>query len=598
MADGKVVRIGGGSGFWGDTSLGPAQLFAQDNLDYVVLDYLAEVTMSILAKAKAKAPEAGYALDFVTEVMRPHIHAIAEKKIRIVTNAGGLNPAACRRALERLAAETGVELKIGLVLGDDLNPRFAGLRNGLREIDSGMEAPEAVLSANAYLGAFPIARALDLGADIVITGRCVDSALALGPLIHEFGWRETDYDRLAAGSLVGHLIECGAQASGGNFTDWEIVADGWENAGFPICEVSGDGAFVITKPEGTGGAVTALTAAEQMIYEIGDPARYLLPDVVCDFGSVRMETAGPNRVRVSGARGSAPTTYLKACATYADGYSCVGAFAVAGENAVAKARRHGEAVLARTAGMLAQRQLPPFTATNVAIVGEEALFGDADPASVASRREAVLRLAVQHPSIKGADLFSREFVGSALTMAPGVTLLSPGRPKASPVVRLYSFLIEKAAVAVDVEVGVKTIPAPWAECVATHAALSVAQAPPRLPDGERFSVPLRRLAVARGGDKGDKANIGVVARKPEYLPWIRAQLTPERVAERFASVNRGRVERFDLPGVDGLNFLLHNALGGGGAASIHLDAQAKTYAQALLDALIPVSAEIARAALA
>jgi hypothetical protein len=340
--------------------------------------------------------------------------------------------------------------------------------------------------------------------------------------------------------------------------------------------------------------VTPLTAAEQMIYEIGDPARYLLPDVVCDFASVRMEAAGPNRVRVSGARGSAPTTYLKACATYADGYSCVGAFAVAGEHAVAKARRQGEAVLARTAVMLAQRQLPPFTATNVAIVGEEALFGDADPASIASRREAVLRLAVQHPSIKGADLFSREFVGSALTMAPGVTLLSPGRPKASPVVRLFSFLIAKAAVPVDVEVGVETTPAPWAEGV-RNATPSTAQAPPSLPVGERSNVPLRRLAVARGGDKGDKANIGVIARRPEYWPWLRAFLTPERVAERFASVNRGRVERFDLPGVYGLNFLLHNALGGGGAASLHLDAQAKTYAQALLDTPIPVSAEIARA---
>ena len=381
----------------------------------------------------------------------------------------------------------------------------------------------------------------------------------------------------------------------GNFTDWESVAASYESTGFPICEVSGDGGFILTKPEGTGGAVTPLTAAEQMIYEIGDPARYLLPDVVCDFSAVRMEAAGPDRVRVSGARGLAPTIYLKACATYADGYSCVGAFVITGDHAVAKARRQGEAVLARAGAMLAQRQLPPFTATNLAIVGEEALFGDADPASIASRREAVLRLAVQHPSIKGADLFSREFVGSALTMAPGLTLLSPGRPKASPVVRLFSFLIAKAAVSVDVEIGFETIPAPWAECAPANTALSGAQEPPTAPDGERSSVPLRRLAVARSGDKGDKANIGVLARKPEYLPYIRAFLTSERVAERFASVNRGRVERFDLPGVNGLNFLLHNALGGGGAASLHLDAQAKTYAQALLDTPIPVGAEIARA---
>ena len=461
-------------------------------------------------------------------------------------------------------------------------------------MDSAEQPPEKILSANAYLGAFPIARALDAGADVVVTGRCVDSALALGPLIHEFGWSPTDYDRLAAGSLAGHLIECGAQATGGNFTDWESVAANWENIGFPVCEVEADGAFVLTKPGGTGGIVSPLTAAEQMVYEIGDPKRYILPDVICDLSQVTTEAVGPDRVRVSGARGSAPTPFLKVSATYLDGYACVGALVVAGQGAVAKGRRQGEAILARASRMLAERQLPPFAATNLAIVGEEALFGAAGSARTAECREVVLRLAVQHASPRGAELFSREFIGSALTMAPGITLLSPGRPKASPVVRLFSFLIDKSEVPVTVGVEGKTELMEWAQGPSSRGDESPHRVGDELlPPGERIHVPLRRLAVARGGDKGDKANIGVVAREETYLPWIRAFLTPEQVAQYFQQVNCGAVERFDLPGIHGLNFLLHNALGGGGAASVHLDPQAKTYAQALLDVPVPVSREIA-----
>lgn len=599
----KILRIGGASGYWGDTAVGPEQLFAADGLDVVVLDYLAEVTMSILAKAKARDSQAGYAVDFITQVVKPHLRTIAERGVKVITNAGGLNVKACARAVEALAQEAGLTIRVGTVEGDDVLPLIDGLRGKVAELDSGAPLPERVLSANAYLGAFPIARALDAGADIVITGRCVDSALVLGPLIHAFGWKHDDHDRLAAGSLAGHLLECGAQATGGNFTDWEDVTDHWDDTGFPICEVEADGSFVLTKPPGTGGIVSTLTAAEQMVYEIGDPARYILPDVVCDFTQVTMVQEAPDRVRVEGARGLTPTPSLKVCATYSGGYACFGTFVVAGEKAVAKARLQGEAVLKKTARMLAARQLPPFSRTELQIVGAEGLFGaDGNPA-LERTREVVLRLCIQHPTAQGADLFSREFIGAALSMAPGLTLLSPGRPKASPVVKLYSFLLDRRAVGVSVEVAGEAVAfdtAPNAYAAlepldgsGNPASPSDASTSRQAAVGRLVEVPLRRIAVARSGDKGDKANIGVVARDPVWLPAIRDGLTPSRIAERFAHLARGKVERFDLPGIHAVNFLLHAALGGGGAASINLDPQAKTYAQVLLDLPVAVPAELA-----
>ncbi|MEO3997325.1 acyclic terpene utilization AtuA family protein [Mesorhizobium sp. CAU 1732] len=597
MSD-KIVRIGGASGYWGDTSIGPAQLIGVAGLDYMVFDYLAEITMSILAKAKAKDPNAGYATDFITQAMRPLIGQISEKKIRVVANAGGLNLAACRRALEQLMAEAGVSLRIGTVEGDDLSPQLERVRKTAREMDSGAAMPDRMLSVNAYLGAFPIAAALDAGADIVVTGRCVDSALIAGPLIHEFGWKSDDLDRLAAAGLAGHLLECGAQATGGNFTDWDQTADGWDNTGFPVAEVSADGSFVVTKPNGTGGKVTPLTIGEQMLYEIGDPGTYILPDVVCDFRQVTMTDLGQDRVRIAGARGAPPTAQYKVSATYLDGYACVGNFVVAGEHAAAKARLQGQAVLTKVRRLFERQGLADFTRTSMQIIGSESLYGDAANPVLELSREVVLRLGIHHPSREGADLFSKEFIGAGLSMAPGLTLLSPGRPKASPVVRLYSCFIDKS----DVEISVKVDGNPVSfttPAVRSHGDIIASpedghEATTSL-DGNAVDVPLRRLAVARSGDKGDKANIGVIARSAKYLPAIRASLTVQKVQEHFAHVAEGRIERFDLPGIGGINFLLHQALGGGGAASLNLDPQAKTYAQVLLDIPIRLSESDARA---
>ncbi|MGD9913211.1 MAG: acyclic terpene utilization AtuA family protein [Rhizobiaceae bacterium] len=587
----NIVRIGGASGYWGDTARGPAQLFGGEPLDYVVFDYLAEITMSVLAKAKSRDPEAGYASDFVTIAMKPYLRAIAERRIKVVANAGGLNLVACRRALQKAAEEAGVSLRIGTVEGDDLSGRIETFRDSVSEMDSGAPLPARLLSANAYLGAFPIAAALDAGADIVITGRCVDSALVVGPLIHEFGWGPADLDRLAAASLAGHLLECGAQATGGNFTDWAEMADGWANTGFPIAEVSANGDFVLTKPAGTGGSVTPLTAAEQMLYEIGHPAGYLLPDVTCDFTNVQIRQDSADRVVVTGARGFVPPDRYKVSATYAEGHACIGCFVVAGEHAVEKARRQGEAVLRKAGEMLAALKLPPFDEAQLQIVGSESLFGDHANPALAASREVVLRIAVRHPQREGTELFSREFIGAGLSMAPGLTLLSPGRPKTSPVVRLFSFLVDKGAVDIAVAVDGEDVGYAPTAADARESPPRAAAPAPAAYDAEASSVtvPLRRLAVARSGDKGDKANIGVIARRPEFLPAIRAALTPQTIRERFGDLIQGEVERFDLAGVHALNFLLHRALGGGGAASLSLDTQGKTYAQILLDTPIRIA---------
>ena len=586
----KTVRIGGASGYWGDTASAPRQLVEKGDIHYLVFDYLAEVTMSILAKMRSRSLDAGYATDFITLAMKPLIADIAAKKIKVVANAGGVNLEACRKALEQVAAAAGVSLKIGTVEGDDLMPRVDALRAAdFRDMRSGAPLPEKLLSVNAYLGAFPIAAALAAGADIVVTGRCVDSALVLGPLIHEFGWRPDDYDRLAAGSLAGHLLECGAQVTGGNFTDWRDVAEGWDDMGFPIAEVHADGAFTITKPAGTGGLVSPLTVGEQMLYEIGDPRAYTLPDVVCDFTQVTMRQQGADRVLVAGARGRRPTGTYKVSATYPGGFGCVGTMVVAGFDAVEKAKRTGEAILKKTRRMLAQAGLEDFSQTAIQIVGAESLYGGNARQEARENREVVLRLAIRHPRSDGAELFSKEYVGSGLSMSTGRCGLGAGRPGVSPAVRLHSFLIDKREVEINVRVAGEKAPLAHAVAVGNdERLLPVQTAPDEPPAGRRIEVPLIRLAVARSGDKGDDANIGVMARRSDYLPVIRAALTPAAVKRYFAHLAKGEVERFDLPGIHGLNFVLRDSLGGGGTSSLHLDTQAKTYAQLLLAFPVPV----------
>ena len=563
----RTVHIGGAAGYWGESDMAWAQLLGHAPLDYLVFDYLAEITMSLLARMRERDPTSGFATDFVTQ-LEERLPRIAQTGVRVISNAGGVNPEGCAQAVRALVAKAGLDLRVSVVTGDELMDRL-DLLDGGADMFSGelLPGPARIVSANAYLGAFPIAAALDAGADIVITGRVVDSAVTLGALIHEFGWGPDELDLLAQGSLAGHLIECGPQATGGNYTDWESVAESLVDIGYPVAEVSEDGAVVITKPDSTGGAVTRGTVLEQMLYEIGDPAEYILPDVICDVTQVTAEQIGPDRVRVLGAKGRGVPDTLKACVTVSDGYRISPLFFMVGRDASAKARIMFDAALARSRAKLDAMGLPDFTHAEIEWIG-------------APDDQIAFRLSVRHPDKRACAVFSKEALGFALAAPPGLSLYTGARARPQPVTRLFSLLVPKLEVVPTVDGALSVFAPPVTAAPFIHAG-------PPSPTGQAdTSARLDQLAFVRSGDKGDMSNIGIIARSPELLPWIWAAVGEEVLRETFGDI--GSVHRWFLPGSHSINILIERALDGGGMASMRFDPQGKGHAQKLAGLMIPV----------
>jgi hypothetical protein len=442
-----LVRIGNGCGFWGDNLDAPVELARHGRLHYLTLEYLAELTMSILALQRQKDPQAGYATDFLDVLERLCPILDRQPTLKIVTNAGGMNPTACALRAKAILEKAGLgDRKIATVTGDDLMPRLDSL-HGLTNLDTNKPLSDVrsrVVSANAYLGARPIADALAQGAAIVITGRVADASLTLGPAVHELGWSWDDWDRLAAGTVAGHLIECGAQATGGLWCNWRQVPD-LANVGYPIAEIARDGTFTITKPPNAGGTVNNETIAEQLLYEVGDPAAYLTPDVVADFTSVQLTETAPDVVRLTAARGKPATDSYKVSIAYRDGFMASGTLVIAGPDAVAKARLCGRAIIDRV-----QRAGVTLAQHNIECLGAGDCVPGVVPAS-AEPPEVVLRVTVRDPNRASVERFTKEFSPLVTSGPPGVTGYTTGRPPVREVFAYWPALVAKSEVTARVE---------------------------------------------------------------------------------------------------------------------------------------------------
>jgi len=450
----EKIRIAAGQGFWGDLLDAPVRQVEGGPIDYLMLDYLAEVTMSIMQKQKARDPNAGYARDFVN-LMKEILPACVERNIRVVANAGGVNVPGCAAAVAEAARQLGLggKLKIGIVTGDDILGRiddFLGRGIELRNMDTGESLTtvrDKIQSANAYLGAAPIVEALHKAAQVVITGRATDTGLTLGPMIHEFGWAVDDWDKLAAGTIAGHIIECGAQCSGGNCQyDWQSIPD-LANVGFPIAEASPDANFVITKHEGTGGCVNVPSIKEQLVYEMGDPHEYITPDCVADFTTIQLAQDGPDRVRVFGIKGKPATDFFKVSISYSAGYKAVGTLVYSWPDAYAKAQAADKILRARIdrLGLRFDQVLTEF-------VGVNATHGTLAGPPSQDVAEVQLRVGVRGNDRGAVERFTKEIAPLILTGPPGVTGFAGGRPKVEEIVAYWPALIPKSEIEAKVEI--------------------------------------------------------------------------------------------------------------------------------------------------
>jgi hypothetical protein len=459
MADDKLIRIASGQGFWGDDLEAPVRQVRGGPVDYLVLDYLAEVTMSIMQKQRGRDPSAGYARDFVALMERIFPDCV-EKGVRVVTNAGGVNPEGCATALVEAGRRAGVQgrARVGRVEGDDILDRLDELMaqgHELRNMETGEPLAtirDRVESANVYIGAAPIVEALRQGADVIVTGRSTDTALTYAPMMHEFGWSMDDHDRLAAGVVAGHINECGAQSTGGNcLIDWWEMP-GMAEVGFPIVEASPDGSFVVTKHPGSGGRVSRATVTEQIVYEMGNPRDYITPDVVADFTTIRLDDLGDDRVRVHGVKGAPRTDFLKVSIAYADGWKATGTLTYAWPDAPAKARAAARLIRERL-----DRLGLEFDAVRAELVGWDSTHGPLAGAPPADVPEVQLRVGVRGRDRAAVERFTREIAPLVLTGPPSVTGFAGGRPRVQQIMAYWPALIRREAVEPHLRVHVQEV---------------------------------------------------------------------------------------------------------------------------------------------
>ncbi len=582
MAD-TALRIANCSGFYGDRLSAAREMVEGGPIDVLTGDYLAELTLAILYRSRMKKPETGYAATFLTQ-MEQVLGRCLERKIRVVVNAGGLNPKGCAEALSKTADKLGLKPRIASVTGDDVLDRLVAWQEQgltLAHLDKGtpltaLKAP--VLTANAYLGGWGIAAALERGADVVVTGRVTDASLVVGPAAWRFGWGREDWDRLASALVAGHILECGAQCTGGNYSFFQEVPT-YAKIGFPLAEMEADGSLVVTKHPGTGGLVSVGTVTAQLLYEIDGP-RYLNPDVTARFDTIRLAQAGPDRVRVTGVRGEPPPPTTKLCLNYMGGFRNSVTFVLTGLDIPEKAK------------LIEDRFWP--------LVGGKEAFAEAHVSLVRSDREdpesneasfAYLKITVKDPDPKKVGrAFSNQAIEMALAHYPGFHMTSPPAEE-SPYAVYWPALVPSELVEQVVHVDGEEIHLPPAPPRARATPVDAPTVPlPGAPSGATRTAPLGRLFGTRSGDKGGNANLGVWARSPEAYAWLADTLTPERLRQLLPECRGLAVERHLLPNILALNFVIKGLLGEGVSSSTRSDPQAKSLGEYLRAKLVEIPA--------
>lgn len=587
----KIVRIGNASGYWGDDPSALKRQVEHGNLDYITMDFLAEITMSILQKQYERNPELGYARDFVG-ILTQSLPQILTKKIKVISNAGGINPVACAKAIEKIAHTQGLKPKIAIVMGDnilgDLDQLYPskGKFENLETSEPFDLVKSKIKSANVYFGALPIVEALKKwDPDIIITGRATDTGITLAPMIYEFAWDVRDWDKLASGIVAGHMLECGCQITGGNFSDWQAVKD-YHEMGYPVAEVSPDGTFVLTKHEQTGGFISVDTVREQVFYEMGDPKYYITPDVVADFSTINLKQQAPDRVSVFGIKGFEPTSQYKVSMAYDNGYKAVGSIIVSGPDAKAKADRFAE--------ILWHRSQDTFDKKETEYIGWNACHRSLGLQEDCS--EILLRLGVRSQDENKVKRFSRLVSSLILSGPPGVSVLG-GVPRVQKIVNYWPALMAKDLIKPKTLFFQNSQVVDENECSATVIGNSQARTDQETQTADKPTktiqeslreinhpegVLLSLICLARSGDKGDSVNIGLLARGEKTYAFIKEYFTAQKIKNLFQELCEGKVTRYSLDGLLGLNFILEKSLGGGGSCTLRTDAQGKTFSQALL----------------